>query len=221
MKFNTLSLIVDKYEGSNFTFEQLINAVKRGYNLDQMSRLFNTTTGEIRRALIEFEIDVPNVNDKEVLDLHNSGIPTAVIADRLNITPLAVYYKLVKVGKIKNKAPRKLHPSSIDKEQFKKDIISGMTIGQLMDKYKKSMGSIYNFRRNYKISEPIQPETIIPVSNQELCDMYHKKKMTLDEIAKIFKVAKLTIVARLNAINCMRRSKREATKLQLQRKKST
>lgn len=219
MKFNTLALIVDRYEGSNFAFEQLVDAVKKGYNVDQMSRLFKTSPGDIRRALIEFEIDPPNVNEDEVLSLHNSGTPTAVIADRLNITPLAVYYKLVKAGKIKNKLPIKPHPLTIDKEQFRKDIVNGLTIQQLMSKYKRPMTTIYSLRRRYNIPEPIQREKIIPVSNQELCDMYHKQKMTIPEIAKVFKVSRPTIAARLNEIDCKRRNKSEVTLLHSQKKK--
>lgn len=219
MKFNTLSLLVDKYEGSNFTFEQLVDAVKKGYRSEQIARLYKTTPGEVNRALVEFEIDPPNVSEDEVLNLYNNGLPTAVIADRLNIRPLAVYYKLIKARKIQKTIPQK--PAAISKEDLRRDILNGLDIQQLMNKYNKSMPYLYWLRRNYKIAEPIKPVDVIPVSDQELCDMYQKQMMTIDDIARKFKVTKPTIARRLNRINCLRRSKSEVTLLQHQKKKST
>jgi hypothetical protein len=98
MKPNNLN---EKYRGvNNFTPDELVYYLKKGYNASDLAKLFKTTTNVIEKALIEYEIDPPHVTTKEVLDLYRDGTPTAVIADKLNITPLAVFYKLVKSRKV-------------------------------------------------------------------------------------------------------------------------
>ena len=78
----------------------MVYYIKKGYNASELAKLFKTTTNVIEQALVEYEIDPPHVSTKEVLDLYRSGTPTAVIADKLKITPLAVFYKLVKSRKL-------------------------------------------------------------------------------------------------------------------------
>jgi len=91
--------INEKYRGvNNFTPDELVYYIKKGYTSKEIAKVFKTTSNMIDQALIEYEIDPPHVSHKEVLDLYRSGTPTAVIADKLNITPLAVFYKLVKSG---------------------------------------------------------------------------------------------------------------------------
>ena len=98
MKPNNLN---EKYRGVNtFTPDELVYYLKKGYNASDLAKLFKTTTNVIEKALVEYEIDPPHVTTKEVLDLYRAGTPTAVIADKLNITPLAVFYKLVKSRKL-------------------------------------------------------------------------------------------------------------------------
>jgi len=98
MKPNNLN---EKYRGVNtFTPDELVYYIKKGYNASDLAKLFKTTTNVIEKALVEYEIDPPHVTTKEVLDLYRAGTPTAVIADKLNITPLAVFYKLVKSRKV-------------------------------------------------------------------------------------------------------------------------
>jgi uncharacterized protein (DUF433 family) len=98
MKPNNLN---EKYRGVNtFTPDELVYYIKKGYNASELAKLFKTTTNVIEQALVEYEIDPPHVSTKEVLDLYRAGTPTAVIADKLNITPLAVFYKLVKSRKV-------------------------------------------------------------------------------------------------------------------------
>jgi hypothetical protein len=98
MKPNNLN---EKYRGVNtFTPDELVYYLKKGYNASDLAKLFKTTTNVIEKALVEYEIDPPHVTTKEVLDLYRAGTPTAVIADKLNITPLAVFYKLVKSRKV-------------------------------------------------------------------------------------------------------------------------
>ena len=98
MKPNNLN---EKYRGVNtFTPDELVYYLKKGYNASDLAKLFKTTTNVIEKALVEYEIDPPHVTTKEVLDLYRAGTPTALIADKLNITPLAVFYKLVKSRKV-------------------------------------------------------------------------------------------------------------------------
>jgi uncharacterized protein (DUF433 family) len=98
MKQNNLN---EKYRGvNNFTPDELVYYLKKGYNASDLAKLFKTTTNVIEKALVEYEIDPPHVTTKEVLYLYRAGTPTAVIADKLNITPLAVFYKLVKSRKV-------------------------------------------------------------------------------------------------------------------------
>ena len=98
MKPNNLN---EKYRGVNtFTPDELVYYIKKGYNASELAKLFKTTTNVIEQALVEYEIDPSHVSTKEVLDLYRSGTPTAVIADKLKITPLAVFYKLVKSRKL-------------------------------------------------------------------------------------------------------------------------
>ena len=98
MKQNNLN---EKYRGvNNFTPDELVYYLKKGYNASDLAKLFKTTTNVIEKALVEYEIDPPHVTTIEVLDLYRAGTPTALIADKLNITPLAVFYKLVKSRKV-------------------------------------------------------------------------------------------------------------------------
>ena len=104
MKSNNLSNVNEKYRGViTFTPEELVYYIKKGYNASELAKVFKTTTNIINQALIDYEIDPPHVDTKEVIDLYQSGMPTAVIADKLKITPLAVFYKIVKGKKFVRK----------------------------------------------------------------------------------------------------------------------
>ena len=104
MKSNNLSNVNEKYRGViTFTPEELVYYIKKGYNASELAKMFKTTVGVIEKSLIEYEIDPPHVSTKEVVDLYLAGTPTAVIADKLNITPLAVFYKIVKGRKFNRK----------------------------------------------------------------------------------------------------------------------
>jgi len=104
MKQKNLSNLNEKYRGVNtFTPDELVFYIRKGYNASELAKRFKTTVGVIEKALIEYEIDPPHVSTKQVVDLYLAGTPTAVISDKLNITPLAVFYKIVKGRKLNRK----------------------------------------------------------------------------------------------------------------------
>lgn len=99
----------EKYRGvNNFTADELVYYIKKGYTATTLAKMFKTTTTVITQALIEYEIDPLHVTTKQVVDLYRAGTTPAVIADKLNITPLAVFYKLVK-GRVYVRYKDKLH----------------------------------------------------------------------------------------------------------------
>ena len=88
---------------SNLTrkFSSMVEMIKEKRYSNLYHSLYEAGVVEnMLKALVEYEIDPPHVSTKEVLDLYRSGTPTAVIADKLKITPLAVFYKLVKSRKL-------------------------------------------------------------------------------------------------------------------------
>ena len=91
--------ITKKYRGvSNFTAGELVYYIRKGYTSAAIAKILKTTPAIINQALVDYEIDPPHISTKDVVDMYASGIPTAVISDNLKITPLAVFYKLVKGG---------------------------------------------------------------------------------------------------------------------------
>jgi len=98
-----------KHRGvNNFTADELVYYIKKGYTAVVLAKMFKTTPNVITQALIEYEIDPPHITTKQVVDLYRSGTTPSVISDMLDITPLAVFYKLVK-GRVYVRQKDKLH----------------------------------------------------------------------------------------------------------------